>query len=366
MARETVPSAPVQHSIAVSTPRLIFTTELSDAALLRLLRRPSVLDMLARGGYGVAIGLARFTDAQADAIRALQARGIMTVAWLVLPPEQGFSLNSQNYPQALARYREFRAWALAQQLDFDAIGLESTPPVDVVQFESLSARRVAHRFWLAGENMLFPAARAAYVELVSLIHHDGYEVHAYQLPFVADDRRAGTTLVQRALEIVDMPADIDVLLCHSSVPLDRVGGDFGGALIASYGPVADAIGISVGASDENGSVLAWPAVQRDLLLAARYTDTIYIDTLEEGVERDLLHQIAALDWQTPARAHWRRVLLVRLLRGMLFLVLISARFGPTALAWSGWLLAALLWLQGRRGRKLFVGLRDAPEAQDTE
>ncbi len=332
-------------------PHIIFTTDLSGPAVLALLERPGVLDALAQGGHGVALGMVRLTDEYAAAARLLHEHGIHAVAWLILPQEQGFSFNSQNYPQALACYDIFRTWTLRHDLHFDAIGLEVAPPEEVVRFEDLSARRIAHRFWIASENMLFPAARSSYIELVALMHHDGYEVHAYQLPFIADDRRAGTTLIQRALEIVDMPADLDVLMCPSSVPLEGLGSDLGGALIASYGPVADAIGLSVSEqTDAATATLPWQAIQRDLLLAARFTDTIYVDTLETCIEHGLLAQITMMNWDGWARSDRGRRAAVEALRTILLAVLVTARFGPQALAWSGWVLAALLWIQRRRRR----------------
>jgi hypothetical protein len=187
--------------------------------------------------------------------------------------------------------------------------------------------------------------------MIAAIRHDGYEVHTYQMPFVADDRRAGTTVVQRALDILDLPADLDVLMCSSSVPSERLDYDLGGALIASYGPVADAIGVgSTGEepAEEPAVLLPWPALRRDLLLAARYTDTIYLFSLEDCAERRLLDQIAALDWEQPARPARGKRALVGGLRWLLFALLIGGRFGPRTLAWAGWGLAALLWWRGRR------------------
>jgi hypothetical protein len=347
----TTRAATEQEFPGTPRPHIIFMTDLGGAAVLALLQRPGVLATLAAGRYGVAMGLMRLTDEHAEAARLLHEHGIPAVAWLILPPEQGFTFNSQNYPQAAACYDIFRAWVLRHDLHFDAIGMEVAPPEEVVRFEDISARHIAHRFWIAGENMLFTAAGAAYTELMALMHHDGYEVHAYQLPFIADDRRAGTTLIQRALEIVDMPADLDVLMCPSSVPLARIGGDLGGALIASYGPDADSIGLSVSEQTaEAVATLSWAAIQRDLLLAASFTDIIYVDTLEMCIEHGLLEQITAMQWGDQARPKPGRRAVVGVLRTIVFAVLVTARFGPTALAWSGWVLAALLWVQGRRKR----------------
>lgn len=344
------PEAPPQPG----APQLIFTAERDSAELLALLGRPGVLETLAGRGYGVALGLARLDAQEAELARLLAAHAAPLVAWLRLPAEDGYAFNLRNYPQAIARYRAFRAWAQGHGLHFHAVGLEMAAPPDVADVEDLTMRHLFHRLRLATEQGLYTAGRAAYIELFALMRQDGYEVHTFQLPFVADDRRAGTTLIQRALDVIDLPADVDVLACSSAVPIERLQGDLGGALIASYGPAADAITLG-GFGDEHAedgiSLLPWPALRRDLLLAAEFTDTIYIESLEGCVERDLLPLVAGLDWRTTARPWRRRRLLIAGLRGLILLTLLATRFGPRALAWSGWGLAALLWLQGRRRRR---------------
>jgi hypothetical protein len=341
---------------AADRPQLIFFVELEGPALHELLLTPGLCDHLVTQRHAVALALPRLDDGRAQAVRLLNAHDIPVVAWLLLPPEDGSAFNLQNYPQAVACYRAFHAWALEHALRFAAVGLDiEPPPVEVARGERWTLREVARRLWLASENVLYPSAHAAYTELVAAIRHDGYEVHTYQMPFIADDRRAGTTLVQRALDIMDLPSDMDVLMCSSCVPIDWLDYDLGGALIASYGPSADAIGIgSIGeasASEEPAPPLPWSALRRDLLLAAHYTDTLYIFTLEDCVRRGLLERIATLDWGAEARAVPGKRALVGALRGVLLALLIAARFGRTALAWTGWALAAALWLRGRRARR---------------
>jgi hypothetical protein len=337
-------------------PRVIFSTQPEADTLLHALRAPGVLELLAAQGYGVALALAWLDEPRAQAARLLNERAISAVAWLNLPPEEGFAFNLQNYPRAIDCYRAFHAWAQEWGLRFEAVGLSIEPPFgDVGQDERRGLRALARRLWLARENILYPSAYAAYVELIATIHHDGYEVHTYQMPVIADDRRAGTTLIQRALDIVDLPSDMDVLMCSSSVPIDLLGNDLGGALVASYGTNADAIGVgSVGEGEpeaDGRAPLDWPALQRDLLLAAQHTDTVYLFSLEDCVERGLLPRVAALDWELPARAAIGRRVLIGVLRGLLFMLLVAGRFGLTTLAWTGWALAIALWVRGRRMRQ---------------
>jgi hypothetical protein len=341
-------AAPITQGPAPARPRLICSSELAGPALLALLRRPGVLDALAAGRFGVAMALLDLGDERAEAVRLLAARGIYCVAWLVLPPAEGYWFNLQNYPQALERYSAFHGWAQAERLRFDAVGIDIEPPVSVGG-GTWGARKLLSQLWQARKNALYPGALAAYRDLIAEMHEAGYEVHAYQLPLLADDRRAGTTLIQRALEIVEVPADVEVLMCYSSLPLDRFGNDLGGALVASYGPAADGVALGItggGAALETPGVtvppLSWPALERDLLLAANFADTIYIFSLEGCVERGLLRRIIGIDWNGRAQPVLSRRALVALMRAALLATLLALRFSRALVAWGGWIVAALL------------------------
>ncbi|HEU5085872.1 MAG TPA: hypothetical protein VFT99_00455, partial [Roseiflexaceae bacterium] len=285
-------------------PQLIFFTELDASALLAALERPGTLALLGELDAGVALALTSLDERYARIARLLQAHGITTIAWLCLPLQEGFALNLTNYPRVLERYHDFHEWAQTYNVRLHSIGFSIEPPADSNDWSLWrAAHGFAHGLWLARDNALYPSAHNAYVALLARVRHDGYDVHAYQLPLIADDRRAGTTLVQRALDIVDLPVDVDVLLCDSAVPVAWLGDDMGGALIASYGPSADAIGVgALDISEPTEGALPWRSLRRDLLLAAQHTDTIYIASLEHCVRNNLLAPIAALNWNTAVRA----------------------------------------------------------------
>ncbi len=335
------PLLPVM-SMPHEEPQLFFFCELSGTALLSLLDRLDVLNLLATRACGVALALPVFDDGYAAATRVLNAHDIPVVAWLTLPADEGLAFNLQNYPRAAACYQMFHAWAQAHGLRFAAVGFDMEPPLSDTLFVGWGGvREIARRIWLARDNALFPAARMAYLELMAVARRDGYEVHAYQIPLIADDRRVGTTLLQRALDIVDLPADIEVLMCLSETAPEW----FSSALIAAYGPSADAL--AVGRSSSSDAALQWDDVQRDLLLAAAYTDTIYIATLEQCVVGGYLERIAALDWNTPVRIALFPYAVLWSMRLLMLIGLVIARYGKTALAWLGWLIALILWLRGR-------------------
>nr|WP_255603327.1 hypothetical protein [Oscillochloris sp. ZM17-4] len=310
-------------------------------------------------GYGVALALRDLTPDLVSVVRTLNSAGIQVVAWLQLPQSEGSWFHLQNYPQAIERYRSFHVWSRDNGLIFHAVGIDIEPPsseLDRIQRWGLSD--MARRLWIAPENVLFAAARAAYTDLIGEIHHDGYEVHAYQLPILADDRRAGTTLIQRAFDIVGLPADVEVLMCYSSLPIDALRNDIGGALIASYGSSADSIGVgAISGSVADSSAddlppLSGDALERDLLLAARYTDVIYVFSLEGCVERGLLPRIGQINWEAePVTSRWKR-LSVGAIRALILVTLLISRFGGGLVAWLGWGLFVIML-----ARKARIALR---------
>lgn len=335
-------------------PQLLFLVEVEGTAVLTLLETPGLLDTLMLQGYGVVLRLSRFDDADVvAAVRLLNSRGITLIARLVLPEYDGV-FNAQNYPQALEHYAAFVAWARLHRLTFDGVGLLLAPFDDLL----IPGRPVLPQLWqrlrLAGANVLYSAARDAYTDLVALIHQDGYDVHTYQVPLIADDRRAGTTLLQRMFDIIDLPSDLDVLLCSSSLAVGQHHRDLGGALIAAYGSAADAIAIG-GVGDDttspySGDGLPWEAVRRDLLLAAQHTDTICVATLEGCVQHGMLSSIVGLDWRATARPVARQWWQLSAARSLLLSMLLAGRYGPRTLGWLGWLLAIIFWFRLRRAQ----------------
>ncbi|WP_240695709.1 hypothetical protein [Candidatus Chloroploca sp. Khr17] len=339
-------------------PQLIFFCELERDELWALLHDELLLAELSVHGYGVAVAMRHFDEPTAAAVRLLNQHRIPAIAWLLLSPDEGFWFHLQNYPQAVERYTAFRGWALTHGLHFQAIGLDIEPPRNEVDhIHRWGLRDLTRRAWLARENVLFASARLAYTELIARIHHDGAEVHTYQLPILADDRRAGTSLAQRALDIVDLPADVEVLICYSSAPLDALGNDLGGALVASYGPAADSIAVGVvpGTSGRERSgdappPLSWEALERDLLLAARHTDTIYIYSLEGCAQRGLMGRLATIDWDAEARVPFGKRSLVASARSGILLWMLAARFSRGIFAWLGWSLFAVMVARQLRRR----------------
>lgn len=345
-------------------PQLIFFTELEVGPAVELFRRPGLLDELAAHHYGIAMGMLDFSPERAALVRLLDEASIPLTAWLLLPHDAGYWFNVENYPQAISLYRAFRKWAADEKLTFGAVGLDMEPSIqqleDLMRMRSLPlVSRVAN----AQRNALFPAASEAYYNLVAEIRSDGYAVHTYQYPFMVDDRRTATTLVQRALNIVDLPADVEVLMCYSSmIPRHIFGSDLGGALVAEYGLYADSLGIGstgggVVLDQETGARaprLDWNAFARDLRIAATYTDMIHVFSLEGCVAAGYFARLNDFDWSLPATIPLRYRLTIRAIRSCIHLLLWWSRFGVTVLGWLGWAVVAIIV-----GRKAVERLRSS-------
>lgn len=347
------------------SPRLIFFTELETAALTRLLSRPGVLDSLAARGDGITMGMLDLTTERAAIVRLLSERGIAVTAWLLLPHEEGYWFNVENYPQAVAQYRVFRDWARAEELGFTAVGLHIKPSLQQLHdLQPIKLLPLLSRLVEARRNALYPAAYETYLNLSAEIRSDGYEVHTYQYPFLVDDRRAATTLVQRTLNVVDLPADVEVLMCYSSmIPSNLLGSDLGGALVAEYGLYADSIGLgSTGggivldqATGERAPRLNWEAFARDLRIAAEFTDLIHVFSLEGCVWSGYLDRLQAFDWSPPKRIALRHRLIMRALRSGIGVVLWWSRSGLALMGWLGWGVVAVIfvrrWIERRRSSR---------------
>ncbi len=324
-------------------------------ALAELVAHSDVLDELQTNRYTVSLGILDFSPQRTAAVRLLNQREIKVIAWLLLPPEEGYWFNLRNYPQAVARYDAFKHWVEQEQLQFAGVGMDIEPLLtERYAVQNGNALHMFSRAAQAQRNALYPAASTAYHELAAFMRHDGYEVHTYQYPFIIDDRRAGTTLTQRTLDIVDVPTNHEVLLLYSSHIKLLLGSDLDGAFVRSYAQHAD--GIAIGST--GGGVLdpikgtaaprlSLQAFKRDLLIAAQYTDTVHIFSLEGCVERGWMAELAAMDWDTPVQVPRRRRIQMALLRALIGFVLWASRHGWTAAGWLGWAVAAALLIERR-------------------
>jgi hypothetical protein len=146
-------------------------------------------------------------------------------------------------------------------------------------------------------------AREAYEALIARIRADGYRVDTYQLPLIVDERQAGSTLLQRLLGFVDLPAEREVLMLYTSFVRPH-----GPGLLESYGPQARSIGVgSTGGGVELPGAgaappLSWDELSGDLRRARRVCADLHVFSLEGCVRQGFLPRLRAFDWSRPEEA----------------------------------------------------------------
>jgi hypothetical protein len=278
-------------------PRLSFACELEPEPLQALLSQ-SVIDSLVALKASLCLGILDLSAERAAAVRLLNEAGIPVVAWLLLPKDQGYWFNAANYGQALDRYEAFRLWTADQGLRWAGVGLDIEPDIrDLTALSSARGRmipRLLPRLFQVGQ---LRRARTAYRALVALIHADGYPVESYQFPLIADERRAGSTVLQRLAGVVDVPVDREIWMLYTSLLRPH-----GAGLLASYAPEAQAIGLGVtgGGVTEPGltppAPLTWDEFARDLRLAWLWCNDLFIFSLEGCVQQGYLERLHSFTW----------------------------------------------------------------------
>jgi hypothetical protein len=285
---------------------LTYFVELRGDRLAELFARPGLLDRLQETGAAVAMAMLDLSEERCEVLRALQVRGIPATVWLVLEAHDGYWLTADNAPLAAQRYREVRRWMASHGLSLQAVGLDLETPHDdlraLVEQGRDALRRLFHRRRTAAA---LRRAREEYGTLVEEIRRDGFRVETYQFPLVLDERRAGSTLLQRVLGFVDVTADREVLMLYESLlprPLAK-------AVVDSYGPEAQAIavGITGGGVDFVLQALGASTLSLEELVAAlrrarRYTPHLYVFSLEGCVQAGYFEALCDADLGGPPSA----------------------------------------------------------------
>ena len=285
-----------QGELTVSPPQLTFACELDPARLEGLFADPSVTGDLLALGARVALMCSDFSDERAGVVRRLNAAGVPVVGIPLLPLAEGYYLTADNADLAAGRYREWMGWTRRHELAWDGVGLDVGP-------DARFYLQIMNNPWglvpLLAPRLLDRArptrSRAAYRALVDQIRADGWRVENYQFLLIADERRAGSDMLER-LALVDVETDREVWMLYSSVMRAGPG------LIWAYGPEAAAIGVGTtgGGPDIPGSPqmpsLSWQELDRDLRLARHFCDRILIHSLEGCVWHGYLHRLRSFEW----------------------------------------------------------------------
>jgi hypothetical protein len=302
-------------------PHIIFACELNTDKLQKLLANANVIPDLKSLHAGISLSLPEYSPERAQVVRQLNQAGIPVDAWLTLPPEEGYYFNANNALQSAQRFADFEKWTAKYNLKWAGVGLDIEPGLN--EFASIQkGSKLKLIFNLAGRSASKAQARRsqhaleAYSSLIRKIRSHGYQVQTYQLLFMADERKAHSTILDRVFGIVPAKGDMEALMVYSS--FNHVGP----ALVYSYGPEAQVIAIgSTNGSDDPAvnarfKPLNWDEFSKDLVTASHFTHVIAIYSLEGCVQQGFLLRLKTFDWNQTVVisaksinkvAHFRRV-----------------------------------------------------------
>lgn len=284
----------------MTPPKLTFFCELEADALKELFADGTLIGDLKVLKASVSLGIIDFSQERASVVSRLNQADIPVEAWLLLPKDQGYWFNVDNASQTITRYAGFKTWSVKYGLQWSAIGLDIEPNIRILQALAARKRRVLPSVLLrALKRGRLKRARAFYKELDRQIHKDGYRVHSYQFPVILDERKMGSTLLQRVAGLIDLPADQEVHMLYTSFLRP-----YGSGVLWSYAPEAQAIGLGStggGVSIRLGDVrpLEWEELARDLRHAWCWTDDLYIFSLEGCVRQGFISKLKNFEWDQP-------------------------------------------------------------------
>jgi hypothetical protein len=283
----------------MGAPRLTFFCELEIKPLQVLFSLPDIVT-LADLNATISMGILDLSNERAEVVRRLNEAGIPLVAWLLLPREEGYYFNIYNARQAEQRYYAFKLWSEEHNLQWQGVGLDIEP--DIRELEKLTTDRLKMAFLMirrAYNRKAFREAHRVYSNLVKQIRNDGYRVDVYQFPLIADERSANSTLLQKTMGLIDLPADREVLMLYSSFLRPD-----GPGMLWSYGNNAQSIGIGSTGGGVDLDILDlvpmnWEEFERDLRYAWVFTDDIHIFSLEGCIRQGYLSRLKDFNFDHP-------------------------------------------------------------------
>jgi hypothetical protein len=350
-------------------PHLIFGCDRQTRDLDALFTPALVADLRTLSA-GIALSTEDLSPARAAVVRRLIDAGIPMLAWIVLPKEQGYYVNVGNARETASRFADFDQWTRKNGLRWEAVGLDIEPTLQ--EYGALTGSGLASL--VIRRAFDWERVRRAHDDYEALVHNmraRAYRVQTHQLSFIADERKAGSTLLQRIFGLVDVRGDEEVLMLYTSLsePL-------GAALIWAYGPEAQVI--AVGSTNLSGDAaldaryppLTWEKFSRDLRVARHFSQVIGIYSLEGCVRYGFMPRLLAMNWSEPVTISAESVQQANGFRILVRVVLwVASRLLYFVVAFVllfGWLARTTVrWWRRRRARRASGGatsVQMAPQA----
>ena len=279
-------------------PELFFACD-RPTSELKPLFTPALIADLHQINAGVALSTEDFSPERAQLVQELNRAGVPAIAWLVLRHDDGYYVNARNTAQTTARFEEFDRWTVANNLHWQAVGLDVEPTFsDFTTLGGSKWRMLSLVLRRAFDGGRVRSAQASYAALIRKMQARGYYVQTYQLMFLADERRAHSTLLERVFGIVNVRGNDEILMLYTSFAHAA-----GAGIIWQYGP--DAQTIAVGSTAPSGDKAAdakfpplnWDEFSRDLIVARHFSPKLVgVYSLEGCVHQGFIAKLKTLDW----------------------------------------------------------------------
>ena len=326
-------------------PQFIFACcDQGTEALSAFFADPSVLADLKELHAGLAIPIDDLNPDRAELVHRLNETGLPAIAWIVLPGEQGHYVNASNAPQTERRFAEFEKWSRENSLHWNAVGLDIEP--DFTEFQWPKWRLAWTLLRRAFETERVRGPRQAYASLIHQMQEHGYRVQTYQFIFLADERKAHSTMLERLFGLVDVRGDEEVFMTYSNFNHQA-----GAAMVWSYGQETQALAVGSTLGSGNAAIdakygpLNWEEFSRDTIVASHFSRQVGVYSLEGCVRQGFLPRLKAMDWnqgvEIPAAALRRMHRFRATVQGVLWTVSHLLYFATICLI-------ALIWLVLRR------------------
>jgi hypothetical protein len=280
-------------------PKLTFFCEV-DPVNIPLLSDQAVISALTTLNATVSVTIRDFSVERANYIRLLNQHNITASAWLAVDYSEGYWANINNAPQFVAAYSQFKSWTQQYGLKWDAVGLDLE--VDFREVAPLAQGDLTPFITAATNRLINPQqlsdAKAVYTALANQIRADGFRVESYIFPFIYDERRANSQLLELLLGLVDVTAvDNEIpLLYTSGLPL-------GLGFLKSYGKGLKSVAVGTAGGDPLNATVPtqypdFAALDRDLRYAHQVlnSENIYIYSLPGLVFKGWLQNMVNFNW----------------------------------------------------------------------
>lgn len=287
---------------AFAKPSLTFFSQVPTTELETIYGDTLRLQQLKALNATICLGILDFSEKRAEIVKRLQEWGIPVRAQFMMGAEDNHRLTYRNVAKAQKRYEDFKQWVTEYQLSFKVISLEISPLLsDIEKLEEGQWELFFETYQRLDDSQVIVNARDGLRHLVSSMKANGYVVESFIYPFVLDAQQSGSEAFQKITGLLDVQANRKIPMFYSSYFEKQEGHKY----ILSYGQgqklPAIALGSTGGELAGQGSVapeiLNLATLERDMRLAAKFTDELYIFSLEGCIAQDQLRKFSIMVWE---------------------------------------------------------------------